>query len=112
MSTLGKAVLQAVALWFHLGIEPLIGGGPMQSCHKTQSRRLRAVSLNDGETLTASPRKKRHAWRARRATVRVQMPACFRNPLSAAPLEEGGMSSVECRFRAASRMDDQRAVEP
>jgi hypothetical protein len=59
MLTLGKAVLQAVALWFHLGVEPLIGGGPMHSCHKTQSHRSRAVSLSDGETLTASPRNKR-----------------------------------------------------
>jgi hypothetical protein len=47
MSTFGKAVLQAVALWLHLGIGPLFGGGPMESLHKTQSRRARSVLPRD-----------------------------------------------------------------
>jgi hypothetical protein len=58
MSTLGRAVLQAAALWFHLGIEPLLGGGPTVSSHKTQSRRIRAVLPREGETCIALPKNK------------------------------------------------------
>jgi hypothetical protein len=77
MSTLGKAVLQAVALWFHLGVEPLIGGGPMQSLHKTQSRRMRSVLPSDCKTLTPSPRNKR----ARRTRQRSHRPDSNPDPL-------------------------------
>jgi hypothetical protein len=78
MSTLGKAVLQAVALWFHLGVEPLFGGGPMQSLHKTQSRRARSVLPSDGKTLTPSPQNNR----ARRARQRSHPPHSNPDPLS------------------------------
>jgi hypothetical protein len=78
MSTLGKAVLQAVALWFHLGFEPLIGGGPTVSMHKIQSRRVRSVVSSDGKTLNASPRNKR----ARRARQRSHRPHSNPDPLS------------------------------
>ena len=48
VTTLAKAVLQAVVLWFHLGIEPMIGGGPMKSLPKTQTRRTSSVLPGDG----------------------------------------------------------------
>jgi hypothetical protein len=33
MSTIGIAICRSLLLWFHLGIGPMIGGGPMQASH-------------------------------------------------------------------------------
>jgi len=39
MSTLVKAVLHAAVLWFHVGVGPLIGSGPLDSRREAQGRR-------------------------------------------------------------------------
>jgi hypothetical protein len=49
MSTIGIAICRSLLLWFHLGIGPMIGGGPMQASHaraKMPSRPI-VVSRHD-----------------------------------------------------------------
>jgi hypothetical protein len=45
MSSVNNAILRVLILWFHVGIGPMIGRGPMEACHAAQARKRGATRL-------------------------------------------------------------------
>lgn len=54
MSTINNTVLRVVALWFHVGIGPMVGTGPME--HHLRTRRgVRRLGSAEKRLATAMP---------------------------------------------------------
>jgi hypothetical protein len=45
MSMIGIAICRSLLLWFHLGIGPIIGGGPMQASHGRPKMPSRPIAV-------------------------------------------------------------------
>jgi hypothetical protein len=48
MSTISTAICRSLLLWWHLGIEPLIGAGPMQP-HRCLPKTASQKALSNGD---------------------------------------------------------------